>query len=103
MRWTIQHYIRFLRRQHVHLQHLHAFIFAGAITMTVAFFFLYFEYGFFHESYDKQQVALEEKVSEKIESPTSMLSNLFNEGKERFSNMSTTSFDFLKGKETYTK
>lgn len=96
MRWTIQHYIHFLRRQHVHIQHIHALVFAGVITSILAFLVLYFEYGFFHEKYSKQQVVFDEKIkekaNEKIESPTEMIFNLFKEGKERFSNIGTASY-----------
>ena len=104
MKWTVQGYVRFLRRSHVHLQHVHAFVFAFAITIALASLILYYGYGFWHQKYDKEQVLVEQKIqNEKIESPTDMFSSFVKEAKDRVSNIQTMSSDLFKSKEVYSK
>ena len=95
-------YIRFLRRQHVNIQHAHAFFFAFVITMFIASTILYFEYGFFRTKYDKSMVIYEEQVKEEgLESPTQMMGRFFGEAKDKISNIKSGSSNFLEGKEKF--
>lgn len=107
MKWTIQHYISFLRRQHVRVQQIHSLLLAGVITVLLAIIVLYSQYGFFHTRYDRNKIIAEEKITsetpQKLESPSEMLSNLFKEGQVRFSNIGSSTFNFFDNKEVYIK
>jgi hypothetical protein len=87
------------------MQHVYAAVFAGSITMLIAAFILYADYGFWHERYvrdDLTQVASTlEVATQKPESIGEMSSRFFGEAKERLQNIDTTGKDLLKGKETY--
>jgi hypothetical protein len=101
--FTLRHYIRFVKRQNKHIQHIHGFVFAGIITALIAFVILYTDYGFWHETYiaeDERPQANEAYVSE---SPSQALSRFWNDAKEQFGHVGSTSANLLEGKETYTK
>lgn len=96
---TPEHYLRHVRRQSKHIQHVHAFVFAGSITGLIAFFILYTDYGFWHEKYVAES-AQQEVVP--IESPGQSLGSFFKEAKERFNAIGTAAPTLLEGKEVYT-
>lgn len=101
--FTLRHYIRYVKRQNKHVQHIHGFVFAGIITGLIAFVILYTDYGFWHETYiadDSQMAADPAYVSE---SPSESLGRFWMEAKEQFSHVGSSSANFLEGKETYTK
>jgi len=90
-------YVRHLRKQSVHVQHLHAFVFAAVITGITAFLILYYDYGLFHDVYVKEEaIVVEEKRS-----VGETFSNFFGEAKRRFSIIGEGGFNLLEGKETY--
>lgn len=105
MKWknlTPEHYIRHMRRQSKHVQHMHAFIFAGAITTLIAAFILYTDYGFWHETYVSDDLVVEQAdPSFNPESPGESIMSFFREAKERFSAIGSSSASLLEGKETY--
>ncbi len=104
MKLSLKGYLRFLRRQHVNIQHAHAFFFAFVITMFVAISILYFDYGFFRTKYDKSIVILEEKIEEEqLESPGEAMGNFFKEAKDRISNIKDESKNFMSGKEEFSR
>lgn len=101
--FTLRHYLRHVRRQNQHIQHLHAVAFAGMITALIAGFILYTDYGFWHETYRAEDdlVAVEPAVPSK--SPSESFGDFFNEAKVRFNSIGSAGADLFEGKETYTK
>lgn len=101
--FTLRHYIRHVRRQSKHVQHVHAVVFAGTITALIALVILYTEYGFWHETYRAEDsIATEETTTFNPESPGRSLLEFFKEAKDRFSAIGSEG-SLLEGKETYTK
>jgi hypothetical protein len=104
---TLKGYIRYMRRQPKHMQHVHAFIFAGAITCIIAGFILYTDYGFWHEKYNiNDDLIIKEKTSTSTienESLSEMFSNFWKEAHIQIDDISKTGAGLLEGKETYTR
>ncbi len=99
--FKLKHYLAFLRRQPTHIQHLYAFIFAGTITSLLAGFILYTDYGFWHERYvSTEEVATTTEVISP-ESPTEMLSNLFNDARTQFKSIGKDGTTLLEGKDSF--
>jgi hypothetical protein len=99
---TLAHYVRHMRKQSRHMQHAHAFVFAGVITGAIAIFILYGSYGFWHERYVAEDPALDsEGVPFDPESPSEALMGFFEEAKERFGSIRASGSELLEGKETY--
>jgi hypothetical protein len=100
----MRNYLKYLRRQPKYVQHVHAFVFAGVITALIAAFILYYDYGFWHEKYQKgeDEIAVQATTTE-IESPSKVLINFFSEAKKQFGNIGSSSASLLEGKETYTR
>ncbi len=115
MHWTIKKYIKYLRRQHIHIQEMHAFVFAISITAVISFFVLYTQYGFWHPRYDRLQDNFTDtnntntdtntiaNQEQKPEAPGEMLSRFFGEAKTKFSNLGTAGAQMLNATETYQK
>jgi hypothetical protein len=101
-KFTIEHYIRYMRRQSKHMQHVHAFAFAGIITSLIAIFILYTDYGFWHEQYKSDDILAGEQASQ-MESPAKAFSSFFSEAKMRFGSIGGSSSTILTGKEIYVK
>lgn len=101
--FTLKHYLRHVRRQNKHIQHLHAVAFAGIITALIAGFILYTDYGFWHETYrsDDLLVELEEQKEQQLSSRS--FSGFLMEAKVRFSAIGSAGADFFEGTESYTK
>lgn len=95
-------YVRHLRRQSVHVQRLHALVFASLLTGTVAFVILYYDYGFFHDVYVKKDTSALTDETASAPSPAKTFSELFQEAKMRFSDIGKDSAGLLYGTETYT-
>ena len=98
----INHYINILRRQPKHMQHMYGFIFAGSITMLIAGFILYTDYGFWHERYDRSEDIVVDTTTV-VESPTEMLTSFWKEARIQLVNIGVTSASILEGKDTYTR
>lgn len=96
-KFTLEYYLRYMRRQSKHVQNIHAFVFAGTLTSIVAAFILYTDYGFWHETYVSDDLVAEQKTE--IESPGESLSNFLTEAKTRFSSIQFSGL--LEGKESY--
>lgn len=107
---TLSGYIHFLRRQPKHLQHVHAFVFSGIITVIIAGVILYTDYGFWHERYQRSDdiEVVDTLISSPVEtiqpaSPGEMWSRFWTEAKVQFSGVGSIGTSLLEGKETYTK
>jgi hypothetical protein len=96
---TFRHYIKFMRRQSKHIQHVHAVAFAGLITALIAFVLMYTEYGFWHETYRADDL----EAAQTQETPSQSFSDFYLEAKARFHAIGTSGSGLLEGKETYTK
>jgi hypothetical protein len=100
---TFGHYIKYMRRQSKHVQHLHAIAFAGLITIAIACVLMYTEYGFWHETYRADTLIADETGTTTAEPPNASLPNFFREAAARFHSIGSSSANLLEGKETYTK
>lgn len=101
--FTLRRYLRYIRKQNDHIQHVHAFAFAGILTSLIAGFILYTEYGFWHERYVADDGLEVVETSFTPESPSESISSFWAEAKERFSWIGKPDGGFLEGKETYNK
>lgn len=97
--FTFRYYIKYMRKQSKHVQHLHAIFFAGLITAAIAFVLMYTEYGFWHETYRADNLDTSSEEQEESMSFSSFLQEAAN----RFHSIGSSSSTFLEGKETYTK
>lgn len=100
---SLKHYIRYVKRQNKHVQHIHGFVFAGIITSLIAFVILYTDYGFWHETYVAEDLQIGTDQAAVSESPSQSFSRFWSEAKVEFSNVGSSSVNLLEGKETYTK
>ncbi len=105
---NLRHYITILRRQPMHVRHVYAAFFSGVITLLLAASILYFDYGFWHETYVRGEVEIMEKennVNDNSEvetrSPKEMLGDFFNEAGDKLKNISISSTTLPTGKDTY--
>jgi hypothetical protein len=93
--FTPEHYLRYIKRQSKHMQHIHAFAFAGTVTVLIAVFILYTDYGFWHETY------LSDDIVSNQASSTRSFGDFWKEAGDRFHSIGKASF--LEGTETYVK
>ena len=100
---TLRHYLRHVRKQNKHIQHVHAFVFAGAVTAIIAGFILYADYGFWHETYVREDLVAATPEPFTPESPSESFGRFWQEARERFGSIGSAGADLLEGKETYTK
>lgn len=87
-------YIHFLRKQHNSIKHAHAFLFAFTITMFFVVLVLYYDYGFFRTTYDRNEFVKEDVVSEnqnQMESPLQAFVNIFKDANKMFKDINNTS------------
>lgn len=101
--FTYRGYVRHLRRQNIHVQQLHALIFAGAITALMAFLILYYDYGYFHDVYVQKdaEVVVEKVATVPAPSPVQTISSFFSEAKTRFGEIGKSGSSLLYGKDVY--
>ena len=99
--FTLKYYLRYVRRQSKHVQHIHALVFAGTITGLIAVFILYTDYGCWHETYVADDLLVGEEA--KMESPSESMADFFREAKERFGSIGKASGNLLEGKVEYKK
>lgn len=91
-----------MRNSPKHIQQLHALVFSASVTVFLAVCILYFDYGFWHERYQKnEEVTTEQKIEEKSLSPTSLFSDFFKEAGEKLDTVKEGGSALLEGKESY--
>lgn len=95
---TLEYYLQYMRRQSKHVQHVHALLFAGAITALIASFVLYTDYGFWHETYRREPLGEEPRV---VDDQT--FGAFLREAKENFQKIGSAGTNLLEGKETFTR
>ncbi len=103
---SIRHWLAFLRRQPVHMQHVYAVAFSGIITALLGAFILYYDYGFWHDRYSAKDVTVvEKKDTKEVEtiSPGEMMNGFLKEVGMRMQELKNTKTTVLEGKEVYTK
>ena len=104
---NLKSYIRYMRRQPKHMQHMHAIVFAGSITALLAGIILYTNYGFWHERYQRaDDLVVGTTVTNfpaESESLGEMLSRFWNEPHTQFGSIGDKGATLLEGKETYTR
>ena len=94
-------YVRYLRKQSIHIQQLHAVVFASIITGMTAFLILYYDYGFFHDVYVQKDDTITSDLVEQAPSPTDTFSGFISEAKTRFGAIGVSGADLLYGKDVY--
>ena len=102
-KFTLKDYIRFMRKQNKHMQHVHAIAFAGIITALITSIILYTDYGFWHETYQANDSLGVVDPAAPVRSPTQSIGTLLAEVKDHFKNMGSSTANYLEGKETYSK
>lgn len=101
--FSIKRYIRYVKHQNKHIQHIHGFIFAGLVTALIAFVILYTDYGFWHETYIAEDSNLIADPAYLSESPTQSWGHFWSDAKEQFGRIGSSSVNLLEGKDTYQK
>lgn len=101
--FTLKRYLKYVRKQNKHIQHVHAIGFAGIITALITAVILYTDYGFWHETYVAEDAIVATETQAPILSPMESLGQFFTEAKSRFTGIGSTTEGYLEGKETYTK
>ena len=91
------------------MRHVYAAFFSGCITLLLAIIILYFDYGFWHERYSRQEIietnnstAHTSQVT--VQSPTAMIGSFFQEAKDKLGtirNATTSILEGLEGKDSY--
>jgi hypothetical protein len=103
------HYIVWLKKQPAHMQHVYAAVFAGSVTVMLAAVILYFDYGFWHEKYNRNESLTESYSSTNtkqedltVQSPSDMIGSFLKEAHNKFTSIGSESKSgFLQEKETY--
>ena len=100
-----RHYFVVLKRQPLHMQHIYAAIFAGSITFLLAITILYFDYGFWHERYRRDEVLETDTASQQVavQSPGDMIGGFLKEAGEKLKTIDISGSNLLEGKDVYMK
>jgi hypothetical protein len=99
---TVFHrYLGHIQKAPEHLQQFHALVFSGLVTAVLAAAILYFDYGFWHERYTKDDTLIVENIEQKSDSPVTMFSSLYNEAKEKLLSVKSGGGALLEGKKSY--
>lgn len=106
--FTLHFYIVFLKRQPEHMRHIYAILFSGIITLFLGAIILYFDYGFWHERYSRQEAIETENLTTNedqitVQSPTEMMGSFFQEASEKFHAITDATSSIFGGEETYVK
>lgn len=97
-------YLRYMREAPKHIQQLHALFFSASVTIFFAACILYFDYGFWHERYQKsEEITVEQKIEATSLSPTDLFSGFFREAGEKLDTVKKGGSALLEGKESYSK
>lgn len=101
---SIQHYLVVLRRAPVHMQHVYAVFFAGVVTAALASVILYFDYGFWHDTYSRTEIVEKRNTVDQvvvIHSPSEMIEDFFKEASDKIKTIQVSSSSLPTGKENY--
>ena len=97
-----KHWLPYLRRQPLHMQHVVAVIFASLVTGLLASIILYVDYGFWHDRYVREDDATEERDTNiASKSPFQMFGSFLLDAKDRLSSVRSIGEEKLSGKEVY--
>lgn len=91
------------------MQHVYALTFASLVTGLMAAFILYYDYGFWRDTYSRNEVVVSEQAGDGASkeatvetlSPKDMLGSFLEEAGARYRALATSSKDLLNGKEEY--
>ena len=111
MKWykkyfSLRHYVSVLRRQPVHMQHVYAFIFSASVTALAGAIILYYDYGFWRDTYVRTEPIQQEEIKKapaKVESPGDMLHGFLEEASVKLKNLNENATSLLDGTESYKK
>jgi ABC-type lipoprotein release transport system permease subunit len=106
---SLHHYVAVLKRQPAHMQHVYAALFAGTITFVLAVGVLYFDYGFWSETYSRHEsssgdmtiTSPQEEIT--TQSPKDMMNDFFKEASKKLQAINVDKKEFFNSKETYIK
>lgn len=102
--FSVRHYISVLKRKPAHIQHVVALTVAGFFTAIFALLILYFDYGFFNDSYSRKEDIGDTAIRKSTtESPTSMFGTFFREAQDRFRSIPKVTNGFFESSEVYKK
>lgn len=101
-KFSYTNYVRYLRKQGTHIQHIHAFAFAAIITGITAFLILYYDYGLFHDVYVSDEAQKEIDMLAEAPTPGETFTSFWGEVRERFSSIGEGGVQLLEGKDVYT-
>lgn len=103
-------YLHYLRRSSKHIQSIHAFFFAGSITLLLALGILYFEYDFWRTTTytkadleDISRLEIKKSIEEKSESPITSFSLFVEEIGEKIHIVRGGGGALFEAKESYSK
>lgn len=83
MKLSFRSYVRHLRRQHVHVQHIHALVWASLVTGICAYLIFHFDYGLWQSRANESELH-EVAVSSEMKSPIDVVRDIILNSKERF-------------------
>jgi hypothetical protein len=104
--FDVKHWLAFLRRQPKHMQHVYAVVFSAVITSLLASIILYYDYGFWHERYSRDDGLVVQKPQGEVvktQSPGELLGGFLQEAKEKMNSIHNETSNVLQNKEVYTK
>lgn len=97
-------YVRYLRKSHKHIQHVHAVFFAGTITCILAAIILYSQYGFWNQRYTRENDFIPAtNTEETMEPPSEMIASFMEEVSTRFGTIKQNIGTLLEGKDSYSQ
>ena len=101
MKLSFKSYVRYLRKQRVHIQHIHALTFSGIICFLLGVIILYYQYGFWHAEYVREEKVKKEDTTVLTESPVDAFSQLVKEGSKRFSETMSSFTPFMESETAF--
>lgn len=102
--FSFKHYLSVLRRSSVHTQHVAAGVFAGIVTALIAAIILYYDYGFWRDTYSKQdENPVVEDTMVTVQSPSEMIGGFLQEATSKFKAINVSKENLLQGKDSYSK
>lgn len=104
--FDVKHWLAFLRRQPKHMQHVYAVTFSAIITSFFASIILYYDYGFWHERYSRNDALVpveQNNESMKTQSPGELMGSFLKEAKEKVNLIQTDTSNVLQRNEVYIK
>lgn len=106
-RGVVSKYFSYLRGQSFEMQQIHATLFAGVVTLLLAYMVFYSDFGWGAERYSATQtqevVSAKQSIEEDSPSPVEFISSFAREAKARLDLVGTGSSSLFESKETYTR